>query len=115
MFGIGGSELLFIVVIILMLFGSDKIPEMARTLGKTMAQIKNATNDIKHEINKGAKETGLDMNSLSGGISDEIKKAKQEISQSINPLQDVSASIENPIQEVKEGIENLTGPIKRQH
>lgn len=115
MFGIGGSELIFIIFIALMLFGSDKIPEIARTLGKTMAQIKNATNDIKHEINKTAKDNGLDANSITGGISDEIKKAKEEMNQSLNPLQDISSDIENPIQQVKEDIENLTGPIKRQH
>jgi len=47
MFGIGGGELIFIIFIILMLFGSDKVPEIARTMGKAMAQLKNATNDIK--------------------------------------------------------------------
>lgn len=53
MFGIGGGEIVFIILVILMLFGSDKIPEIARTLGKIMAQLKNATNDIKSEIHKG--------------------------------------------------------------
>ena len=40
MFGIGGGEIFFILIVILMLFGSDKIPEIARTLGKGMAQLK---------------------------------------------------------------------------
>jgi sec-independent protein translocase protein TatA len=60
MFGIGGGELLFIIFIALMLFGSDKIPEIARTLGKVMAQLKNATNEIKSEIQKGADANGID-------------------------------------------------------
>ena len=46
MFGIGGGELVFIIFIALMLFGADKIPEIARSLGKGMAQLKNATNEI---------------------------------------------------------------------
>ena len=54
MFGIGGSELVFILLIAVMLFGTDKIPEIARTLGKGMAQLKNATDDIKSEITKSA-------------------------------------------------------------
>lgn len=115
MFGIGGSELIFIIFIALMLFGSDKIPGIARSLGKGMAQLKNATNEIKYEINKTAKNNGLDTNSITGGISDEIKKAKEEMNQSLNPLKDISSDIENPMQQVKEDIENLTGPIKRQH
>lgn len=77
MFGIGGGEFLFIVLIVLMFFGSDKIPELARTLGKGMAQLKNATNDLKSEIHRGAQDSGLDVRSLTGGISDEIAAAKE--------------------------------------
>ncbi len=109
MFGIGGGEIFFILIVILMLFGSDKIPEIARTLGKGMAQLKNATNEIKHEIQKGAEDNGLDMKSLTGGISDEIASAKESMTKSINPI-----DLANPINEIKEDIENLSGPIKRQ-
>ncbi|MGV7106893.1 Sec-independent protein translocase subunit TatA/TatB [Flavobacterium sp. U410] len=114
MFGIGGSELIFIIFVVLMLFGSDKIPDFARSLGKGMAQIKNATNEIKSEIQKGAKDSGLDMNSLTGGISDEIQKAKNEITNSVNPLNNITSDLEKPFQQAQEDIENMTGPIKRQ-
>ena len=109
MFGIGGGEIFFILIVILMLFGSDKIPEIARTLGKGMAQLKNATNEIKHEIQKGAEDNGLDMKNLTGGISDEIASAKKSMTETINPVE-----IANPITEIKEDIESLSGPIKRQ-
>ena len=118
MFGIGFSELLFVLVTVLMLFGSKKMPQMARFFGKTMAQLKNATNEIKNEIHNNAKHTGVDVNSLTGGISDEIKKAKEDINSALNPLKESSSKvvedIKNPIQEVKEDIESLSGPIKRQ-
>jgi sec-independent protein translocase protein TatA len=107
MFGIGGGELVFILFIVLMLFGSDKIPEIARTMGKAMAQLKNATNDIKGEIQKGAEANGLDVKSLSdmtGGINSEINKAKESL------LGDTVTQVEK----VKEDIENITGPVKRQ-
>ena len=74
MFGIGGGELFFIILVVLMLFGSDKIPDIARALGKGMAQLKNATNEIKSEIQKGTQEAGLDMNTLTGGVSEEIAR-----------------------------------------
>ena len=101
MFGIGGSEILFILLIVLMLFGSDKIPEMARTLGKIMAQLKNATNEIKSEIQKGSEDMGLD--STVKEITSEISKAKE------NFLTDGTATVN----QFKEDIESATGPIKR--
>jgi sec-independent protein translocase protein TatA len=52
----GGGELFFIVLIIIMLFGSKKIPELARGLGKGMREIKNATGDIQKEIRDGARD-----------------------------------------------------------
>jgi sec-independent protein translocase protein TatA len=106
MFGIGGGELLFILLVVLMLFGSDKIPEIARTLGKTMAQLKNATNDIKSEIQKGAKDNGLDTQSFTSGISSitqEIDKAKEEL---------LNETISDT-KEMQQEIEEVTGPIKR--
>jgi len=109
MFGIGGSEIFLILIVILMLFGSDKIPEIARTLGKGMAQLKNATNEIKHEIQKGVDENGLDMKSITGGISEEIANAKESMNSSINPVE-----LQNPVEDIKEEFENLSGPIKRQ-
>ncbi len=40
MFGIGGSEFLIIAVIVVMLFGPDKLPKFARTVGKFMSEFK---------------------------------------------------------------------------
>ena len=107
MFGIGGGELIFILFIVLMLFGSDKIPEIARTLGKAMAQLKNATNEIKSEIQKGAESNGLDTKALTDitrGITSEVDQVKGNI------LGDTMTQIE----QATEQISDLTGPIKRQ-
>lgn len=122
MFGIGGGELIFIVFIVLMLFGSDKIPEIARTMGKAMSQLKDATNDIKSEIQKGAEANGFDAKSLSditGNFRTEMNKAKDSIlnestaqveSVKENVLGDSAAKIDSAKQE----LEDITGPIKRQ-
>lgn len=48
--GIGGPELLIILVIILLLFGSKKLPELARGLGKSMKEFKKATQDVQHDF-----------------------------------------------------------------
>jgi sec-independent protein translocase protein TatA len=121
MFGIGGGELILIIFIALMLFGSDKIPDIARTMGKAMAQLKNATNDIKSEIQKSANAD--DFKSLTADFTSEIDNVKQGFNKIVsdntsdivggNPL-DINSEINSEINKVKENIDDLTGPIKRQ-
>ena len=48
---ISGAEIAFILFIVVMVFGADKIPDIAKGLGKGMKTLKNASNDIKHEWN----------------------------------------------------------------
>jgi sec-independent protein translocase protein TatA len=110
----GFGEILLILVVVLMLFGSKEIPEIVRFLGKTMAQLKNASNDLKNEIQNSAKESGLDVNTLTGGISEEINKAKEGLQNMVNPLDVTDLESKNPINQIKEDIENAVGPIKRQ-
>jgi sec-independent protein translocase protein TatA len=113
MFGIGGSELIFIILIAIMLFGADKIPDIARTLGKGMAQLKNATDDIKYEITKSA-----DVQS----INKEIDKAKHGFNRMIdehvpeNPLSldAITSDVTTEIEKAKNIIDDIAvGPIKR--
>lgn len=116
MFGIGGGELIFIMFVVLMLFGADKVPEMARTMGKAMAQLKNATNDIKNEIQKGAEANGFDQNMLSNlnsSITSEINTAKTNLLGDSNPLR-ISDHFTSEIEKVKSSIvdENPIGTAK---
>ena len=53
---IGGSEIFFILLFVVMLFGADKIPEIAKGLGKMMREVKDASNEIKREIKDSTKE-----------------------------------------------------------
>ncbi len=106
MFGIGGGELMFIIFIALMLFGSDKLPEIARGLAKGMAQIKNATNDITAEIQKEVKANGLDtsLKELDRTFMAEVEKVKEGL----------DTNLTEPLQESSQEINDATGPIKRQ-
>jgi len=49
---ISGAEIVVVLVVVLLLFGSKKIPELAQGLGKGMKEFKRATDDIKTEIKK---------------------------------------------------------------
>jgi sec-independent protein translocase protein TatA len=91
MFGIGGGELIF----------------MARTMGKAMAQLKNATNDIKNEIQKGADANGLNQNiltDLTKDINSEIDNAKANLLSNSNPLKSVSDNFTSDINQINNTI-----------
>ncbi len=88
---ISGAEIFIILVIVVMLFGADKLPELARGLGKGMQQLKNATNEVKKEITEGVKKQGIDTD-LTKDIQKEVKNIKNK---------------------VQDNIDDLTGPIKR--
>ncbi len=88
---ISGAEIFIILVIVVMLFGADKLPELARGLGKGMQQLKSATNEVKKEITESAKKQGIDT-SITSDIEKDIKNIKSK---------------------VKDNIDDMTGPIKR--
>lgn len=47
---ISGPEIIIVILVVVMLFGAKKIPELAKGLGKGMKEFKKATEDIKKEI-----------------------------------------------------------------
>ena len=53
---ISTQEIFVILIIVVMLFGSKKIPELARSLGKGIRELKDASNDIRREIQSSAEE-----------------------------------------------------------
>lgn len=52
----GGPELLIILFVILLLFGAKKIPDLARGFGRGIREFKDATKEIKKEVDEASKE-----------------------------------------------------------
>ncbi len=76
---ISGGEIFFILFIVVMVFGADKIPDIAKGLGKAMRQLKDATEDIKQEIQKSAEKQGIDT-SFTKDIQKNIDDVKKNVS-----------------------------------
>ena len=64
--------------VVVMVFGADKIPGIAKNLGKGMRQLKDATEDIKQEIHKSAEKQGIDT-SFTEDIKSEFDKVKKNV------------------------------------
>lgn len=54
--GLGGSEMVLVFLLVLMLFGGKKLPELARGLGKTMREVRKATSNVEAEIKRAIEE-----------------------------------------------------------
>jgi sec-independent protein translocase protein TatA len=74
MFDVGGGELLLILVAVLLLFGPSKLPELARSFGKGLAQVRKAQTEFQRNLN---------------AITDEIEETVQDV-QKIDMSENVS-------------------------
>ena len=68
----GGSEWIFIILAIILLFGGRKIPELMKGIGKGIREFNDAKSNVKSEIEEGMKERDKD---------DEIKALRQQLHQ----------------------------------
>ncbi len=80
---ISGAELVFVFFIVLLVFGADRIPSLARTLAKGMTQVRQATRDIKSEI-QNTVDIEEPTKSITKGIEEEVGKVKKDF----NDLED---------------------------
>lgn len=70
---IGMQELILIFLVVLLLFGSKQLPELARGLGKGIREFKKAANEIKNEMDVGSVQKDFDKE-IKEGFSDPPSK-----------------------------------------
>jgi Sec-independent protein translocase protein TatA len=83
---VSGSEVLVILAFILMFFGSKSIPGIAQTFGRTIRQIKDASNDLQEEIRKSGMDIKKDMN-FKHLIEDSAREISQPLDQVVDELE----------------------------
>lgn len=84
---IAGSEVLVILAFILMFFGSKSIPGIARSMGSTIRQIKEASNDLQNEIKKSGADMKNELN-LRSLLDDTMEDLKAPLDQYVSDLED---------------------------
>lgn len=102
---VSGTEILLILIFVLIFFGSKSIPSLARTMGRAIRQIKDASNEIQNEIKKSGAEMKKDLN-LEGIIketAEEIKTPLDQMAKDIDSSVNYEPSKSSP---TKEGIKD---------
>lgn len=82
---VAGSEILLILVFVLIFFGAKSIPGLARTLGRTIRQVKDASAEIQAEIKKSGEGMKADLN-LKGLIEETAEDIKRPLDQAANDI-----------------------------
>jgi len=75
---ISGQEIVILALAVLILFGSKKIPEMARGLGKGMREFRKAADDIKRELNQSAPDIKSGLEDIGKDIKDSTEELKKD-------------------------------------
>jgi sec-independent protein translocase protein TatA len=69
---LGGGEVMVILLFILMFFGSEKIPGIARGLGKGIREVKDAMNGVQDELKGGLREAEKEVNKIKGDVTKDL-------------------------------------------
>ena len=76
---ISGGEVVLVMLLALLFFGSKAIPDIAKTMGKGLREFKKATNEIKREINDYSSDIKKDIDDVSSSVNKETKDIKKGI------------------------------------
>ncbi len=120
-FNLGFGEIFAIFVVVLLLFGADKIPEFARSLGKGIRYVKDATDNVKRDIQSSVDEVKTDIDANVKEVKknfEAVDNVKRRVNRQVNDLlEDVTSSVDNvakdsmkekPSKSVAEGLSKKT-------
>jgi len=78
---ISGPEIIIVVLVILLLFGSKKIPDFARTFGKGMNEFRKATEEIKRELNDTKDSFTEEIDEVRDTLNDHVEEVQDTFSE----------------------------------
>lgn len=93
MFDIGMQELILIFIVALLVFGPKRLPELGRTIGKGMAEIKKAMYGIKEQMDSELHDIKEPMSSVKEQIDSGLRDIKDPLSSALGGL-DVTGKTE---------------------
>ncbi|MGQ1888939.1 Sec-independent protein translocase subunit TatA/TatB [Thermophagus sp. OGC60D27] len=110
LFGISMGEIFVIFLVILLLFGADKIPEFARMLGKGMNEFRKAADDLKKEFEESTDDLKEDL----GEVQHYLKEQKDEVNEDVKHVgEEVGESLRED-GSMNDGGETTTEPTRSQ-
>lgn len=95
---ISGGELLVIMLVAFLVFGPEKMPEIARKVGKAMNQMKKASNDLTREFKKETSSLQSEINKVKSGINAEIDSVSREYTNTKSKIYEQIEEVDKTVQ-----------------
>ena len=109
-FNLGFGELFAIFVVVLLLFGADKIPQFAKSLGKGIRYVKDATDGVKRDIQSSVDEVKKDIDSNVAevketmNVANSVKRgAKTSLTDVMN---DITSTVDKETSEIVDSVKS---------
>ncbi len=101
---ISGGELLVIMLVVFLVFGPEKMPEMARKAGRLMNQMKKASGDLTREFKKETSELQNEISSAQTQVRDQVESVNREFNRNKVQVETEMAEKKNPAKSPDSGI-----------
>ena len=107
LFGISGGEILMLILLVLLLFGPKKIPEIARMLGKGLGEVRKVQREINSEIHRYSSEVEGEAKKMETEVKKEVEAFKNTASSTPEDNKENSDNI-HQTEETNQGVEELS-------
>ncbi|HKZ57371.1 MAG TPA: Sec-independent protein translocase protein TatB [Thermodesulfovibrionales bacterium] len=115
MFDIGMQELIVVFIVILLVFGPKRAPELGRTVGKALAELKKSFQDVKKQVETEFKESTSDIQEARKSFEDLRKKVEKGVKETVGinalqqPVKDIIEETDEAEEEEEEEEEGEEG------
>ncbi|MFN8240336.1 MAG: twin-arginine translocase TatA/TatE family subunit [Bacteroidales bacterium] len=99
---VSGQEIFVIMLVVLLLFGADKIPEIARGIGKGMRDFRKATDEIRREIEESTREIRKEMTEVGESLTRDATEVANNVQRQVD---DATSSINNDLQQAADNLQ----------